>query len=271
MSDMWDSVSGAWEENAEFVDRHMAEPTRQFLDAVEIAAGDDVIELACGPGGAGLAAAERVGPAGSVVFADDAPGMVAAAGRRSAGLDNTSTLLCGQEDIPLADQTFDAAIIRHGLMFAEDRAAAVAEATRVLKPGGRYGAMTWGLRSDNPWLGLTLDAVGDEFGVPFPPPDVLGPFDLEDPDLLRQTLEGGGLTDVRVELISASATFDSLGTWWDLVPKLAGPLAIALEGMEPEVRNSIRDRALAAGESAAVEGPDGFGLDGSVLIASGRA
>lgn len=270
MSEMWDSVSRDWEENAALVDRHMADATQRLLDAAQIAAGKDVIELACGPGGAGLAAADRVGPSGSVVFADDAPGMVAAAGRRAAGLDNASTLLCGQENIPLADETFDAAIIRHGLMFAEHRPAAVAEAARVLKPDGHYGAMTWGLRSDNPWLGLTLDAVSDEFGVPFPPPGILGPFDLEDADVLRKVLEDGGLADARVELVSTPATFESLDAWWEVVPKLAGPLAIALQGMEPDVRDSIRDRALEAARSAATEGPDGITMEGSVLIASGR-
>ena len=111
--------------------------------AAVIAAGNDVIELACGPGGAGLAATARVGPSGSVVFADDAPGMLAAAEHRSAGLENTSTLLCGQEDIPLADETFDAVIIRHGLMFAADYVAAVAEAVsdadNELGPGNQAG------------------------------------------------------------------------------------------------------------------------------------
>jgi SAM-dependent methyltransferase len=271
MSDMWDSVSQAWEANADFVDGHLAEATRRMLDVAGVAEGDDVIELACGPGGAGLAAAERVGPTGSVVFADDAPGMLAAAGRRSAGLDNAGTLLCGQDEIPVADDTFDAAIIRHGLMFAEDHPAAVAEAVRVLKPGGRYAAMTWDLRPENPWLGLTLDAVSEEFDAPFPPPGVRGPFALEDADLLREALEDGGLAEVRVEKISAPVSFDSIEAWWDMTLQLAGPLAIALAGMEPEVRESIHDRAIQLGRSAAVEEPDGIAMAGSVLVGSGTA
>ncbi len=267
---MWDSVSQAWETNADFVDGHLADVTEKMLDAAGVTAGSDVIELACGPGGAGLAAAARVGLTGSVLFADDAPGMLAAARRRSSAIENASTMLCAQDDIPAADETFDAAIIRHGLMFAEDHPAAVAEAARVLKPGARYAAMTWDLRSENPWLGLPLDAVSDEFDAPFPPPGVRGPFALEDSDLLRQVLEQGGLTEIRVERVSAPVAFDSLEAWWDMTLGLAGPLAIALAGMEPEVSGSIRNRALELGRTAATEGPDKITMAGSVLIGSGR-
>lgn len=189
MSDIWDSVAEAWEENADFLDHQLEAATRVLLDAASVSQGDDLLDLACGPGGAGLAAVLRVGPSGMIVLADDAPRMVAAAARRAAGLDSVSTLLCGQAEIPVADETFDAVINRHGLMFAEDFAAAVSESARVLKPDGRYAAMTWDRRSDNPWLGLILDSVGEEFGTRFPPPQVRGPFSLDDPGLLTRVLE----------------------------------------------------------------------------------
>lgn len=62
----------------------------------------------------------------------------------------------------------------------------------------------------------------------------------------------------------------SLEEWWNLVPRLAGPLAIALNGMEPAVREAIRERALQAGGAAAAEVDGGIVMNGSVLIGSGR-
>jgi hypothetical protein len=62
--------------------------------------------------------------------------------------------------------------------------------------------MTWARREANPWLGLVLDAVSAQFGVPFPPPNVRGPFSLDTPDMLMSFLRDGGLEDVTVEAIS---------------------------------------------------------------------
>ena len=86
MSDMWDSVADAWERNADFVDVQLAPATAVMLDAARIGAGDAVLDVAAGPGGAGIAAAARVGEPGRVVLSDDAPAMVEAAARRAAGL-----------------------------------------------------------------------------------------------------------------------------------------------------------------------------------------
>lgn len=270
MSEMWDSVAGAWERNAEFVDAQMAAATAALLDAAQVSEGDSVLDLASGPGGAGLAAAERVGPGGRVVLADVAPEMVAAAGRRAGAHAQVETLVSDQSSIDAPDASFDAVICRHGLMFADDKAAAVAEAARVLRPGGRYAAMTWDAREKNPWLGLILDAVGEQFGVPFPPAHIPGPFALDDPARLTAVLASGGLEDVEVTALATPMTAESLQMWWERGTELAGPLALALAGMEPEVREAIHRRALDAGEAAARSTGGGIEMDGSVLVASGR-
>jgi hypothetical protein len=62
----------------------------------------------------------------------------------------------------------------------------------------------------------------------------------------------------------------SLEEWWERVPKLAGPLAIALAGMEAEVRDAIGQRAMQSGPKAAAGDEGGVVFDGSVLIGSGH-
>lgn len=270
MSEMWDSVAAAWERNAEFVDAHLTAATEAMLDAAQVGPGDAVLDVGAGPGGAGIAAAARVGDSGSVVLSDVAPAMVEAAARRAADLPQVSTLVCDEDALDAADESFDAVICRHGLMFAPEPATAVREARRVLRDGGRYAAITWDDRDANPWLGLVLDAVGEQFGVPFPPPHVPGPFSLGDPALLSDALGSGGLRDVEVVRMATPMHRASLADWWDLVPQLAGPLALALAGMEEDVRDEIRARALGYGAAAARPGDDGIELAGSVLIASGR-
>jgi hypothetical protein len=100
---------------------------------------------------------------------------------------------------------------------------------------------------------------------------VAGPFALDDPTRLAGTLEDGGLAGVEVREVATPMSAPSLDGWWERVPQLAGPLALALAGMEPEVRDAIRDRALASGAGAARTAEDGsVVMDGSVLIAVGR-
>jgi SAM-dependent methyltransferase len=263
MTDMWESVAGAWERNADYVDHHMAAATERLLDAARIGADSAVLEVACGPGGAGIAAADR---GARVVFCDAAPSMVAAAGRRAGGAE---TFVCDQTALEAPDAHFDAVISRHGLMFVVPPETAVREAVRVLVAGGRYGAIVWDARGSNPWLGVIFDAIGEQFGVEFPPPHIPGPFALGDPDRLAAALTAGGLEDVSVERLSTPLESESIDAWWGRVPEIAGPVAQALAGMEPDVRDAIRDRALAAAEAEATRTDDGIEFGGSVLIGSG--
>lgn len=173
---MWDSVAPGWEANAGFVDEQLALATEALLDAAQIGDGDRVLDLATGPGGAGLAAAQRVGSTGGVVLSEVAAAMVAVAANRSSADAQVSTAVFDQSAIDFGDASCDAVINRHGLMFAEDPVQSVAEAVRVLRNRGRCAVMTWDRREANPWLGLVLDAVSAQFGVPFPPPNVRGPL-----------------------------------------------------------------------------------------------
>ena len=145
MSEMWNGVAPGWEANAQFVDSQLVRATEKLLDAAGIVEGNAVLDLGAGPGGAGLAAAERVGHGGTVVLSDVAAEMVAAASRRASALPQVSTAVFDQSEIAAEDGHFDAVISRHGLMFVEDAVGAVQEAVRVLRPAGRYAAMTWAL------------------------------------------------------------------------------------------------------------------------------
>jgi ubiquinone/menaquinone biosynthesis C-methylase UbiE len=270
MSEMWDSVAPGWEANAVFVDAQLAPATEALLDAAQIGEGDRVLDLAAGPGGAGLAAAKRVGSTGRVVLSDVATEMVAVAAKRASADAQVSTAVFDQSAIDFGDASFDAVINRHGLMFVEDPAQTVAEAVRVLRAGGRYAVMTWDRREVNPWLGLVLDAVSAQFGVPFPPSNVRGPFSLATSDVLTSVLRDGGLEDVTVEAMPTPMRAASLAEWWERVPKLAGPLAIALAGMDADVRDAIGERAMQFGGKAAVSEDDGIMFEGSALIGSGH-
>lgn len=268
--EIWDGAAEGWERHADFVDEQTAAATRRMLALAQIGTGDSVLDLTCGPGGAGIAAAELVGNDGSVVLSDGSARMLAIAARRASSRSNVSTAIVDLAAIDLPSRSFDAAICRHGLMFVEDPAAAIRSVFEILRPGGRLVVATWDRREANPWIGLILDAVSEQFGAPFPPPGVPGPFSIDDPAQLADLFADAAFEDVHVEAIPTPMRSPSLDAWWERVPQLAGPLALALSAMEPKIRDAIRDRALTAGAELARDTADGVELDGSILVGSGR-
>jgi ubiquinone/menaquinone biosynthesis C-methylase UbiE len=135
---MWASVAAAWGEHAGYVDSRSAAVARTMLDASGVHHGERVLELACGPGGVGIVAADIVGPDGAVVLSDFAPEMTAIAARRARGLGltNVTTRELDLERIDYPDASFDVVLCRDGLMLVADPATAVREARRVLRPNG---------------------------------------------------------------------------------------------------------------------------------------
>jgi ubiquinone/menaquinone biosynthesis C-methylase UbiE len=79
LHDMWAAVAGGWGEHADYVDARVVPMTEALLERAGLRPGERVLELACGPGGMGLAAAERVAPDGEVVMSDRVAEMTAIA------------------------------------------------------------------------------------------------------------------------------------------------------------------------------------------------
>lgn len=267
---MWASVAPSWGEHADFVDARGALETERLLELTAPQPGDRVLELACGAGGVGLAAARVVGPDGEVVLSDVAAEMteIAAARATAAGIDNVRAAVIDIEQIDQPDEAFDVVLCRHGLMFALTPDRATAEIARVLRPGGRVAATVWGAREENPWLGLVLDAVSAQVGAPMPPPGVPGPFALQEAGQLDQLLSGSGLEDVQVQPLDVPLRVASAEEWWTRTLALAGPLARVLKSLPAEASEAIRSRA--EEEAQAYRTAEGLDFPGVALVGSGR-
>jgi ubiquinone/menaquinone biosynthesis C-methylase UbiE len=266
----WASVATAWDANAEEVERRGAAMTQRMLDGAGVRAGDRVLELACGPGGAGLAAAKRVGPGGEVVVSDVVPEMVEIASRRARehALANVRAEVLDLEDITEPDETFDVVLCREGMMFALDPARAAAEMRRVLRPAGRVAVAVWGSRDDNPWLGLLLDAIAEVTGLVVAPPGTPGPFGLSDGERLRKLFAGAGFGDVTVERVAAPLRSPSFDAWWTRNLTMAGPVVAILNGLDDATRARLQDTARAAASCYMTDGA--LELPGVALLLHGR-
>lgn len=241
---MWSAVAGGWGEHAEYVDARGAAVTRSMLAESKPQSGERVLELACGAGGLGLAAAALVAPDGEVVLSDVVAEMtaIAAARARTLGVENVGTRQLDLESIAEPDESYDIVLCREGMMFAPEPERAASEIARVLRPGGRVAVAVWGPREQNPWLGLVFDAVSAETGAPVPPPGVPGPFSLSDRDRVAGLFTHAGFSDVRVREVPTPLRADSFEEWWERTSALAGPLTRILAALSAGAAQALRAR-----------------------------
>jgi ubiquinone/menaquinone biosynthesis C-methylase UbiE len=265
---MWASVAPGWSDHADDADARGALLTARMLDAVALARGERVLELACGPGGAGLAAAERVGPTGEVVLSDVVPEMTAIAAERAGarGLTNVRTAVLDLEEIDQTDAAYDVVVCREGLMFATDPARAACEMRRVLRPGGRVAVAVWGARARNPWLAVILDGLCAQLGVPVPPPGIPGPFTLDDPSRVLALFSDAGLSDVDVVDVSVPLHADTFEAWWSRTSALAGPVSQLVAALPDDARGELLRRLHAAVKPYETE--SGLEFPGTSLLAT---
>jgi SAM-dependent methyltransferase len=112
-----------------------------LCEAVDIRAGERVLDVAAGNGNAALAAARR---GASVTATDYVRGLLDRARMRAAADGLQLEVREGDaEALPFAGSIFDVVLSTFGVMFAPNQDRAVAELLRVCRPGGRIGLASW--------------------------------------------------------------------------------------------------------------------------------
>ena len=106
---------------------------------VDLHPGQVVLDLGSGGGLDVLMTARRVGPTGRVIGVDMTPEMLALAetNRAAAGLQNVEFRRGHIEELPIDDATMDVVISNCVVSLSADKTKVLAEAFRVLRPGGR--------------------------------------------------------------------------------------------------------------------------------------
>ncbi|WP_069299367.1 class I SAM-dependent methyltransferase [Neptunicoccus sediminis] len=205
-----------------------------LVKAVETETGTKALDLCCGHGNvaAGLA---RAGA--RVTGLDFSPAMLDMA---RANVPEAMFIEGDAMDLDFDDASFDAVTIGFGMPHVPDPPKVVAEARRVLRPGGRLAFSVWCGPEVDTALGYVFGAI-ELFGDPdvaLPPGP--GANDYADPALAFPVLKAAGFTDCRQSLVASEWRVDDPGAPYDFFLEGTARGGALLRSQPPEHAEAIR-------------------------------
>ena len=181
----------------------------QLVEAAALEPGMRAVDVACGTGAFAIEAAKVASPGGTVAGIDLNPGMLAVARRKAPELDWRQA---PAESLPFEPNSFDAVVSQFGLMFFDDKPAAIAEMWRVLRPGGRLVLAVWASLERSRGYATLESLIRRLFGASAAA-SLSAPFALGEPEALEALLAAAGVADAQIQHAFAEARFPSLRAW----------------------------------------------------------
>lgn len=208
-------------------------PGELLCEAVDLRAGQKVLDVATGAGNTALSAARRNCEA---VGIDYVPHLVERARVRAKAEGVPAQFeIADCEQMPFPDESFDRVLSVYGSMFAPDQQKAAQELMRVCRTGGRIGMANW--TPDGFW-GQTFGLVGKYV----PPPTGLRPPPEWGTEKRLKELFAAATSSMRINKRSALFRYRDNAHWIDVIRTWFGPIMLVLEKLDEKRRGDfLRD------------------------------
>ena len=202
----------------------------QLAEAMDLRAGQTVLDVAAGNGNVTLAAARRWCEVTSTDYVES----LLARGRKRAEAEGLQVKfqIADAEDLPFADASFDAVVSTFGGMFSPDQDRTAAEMVRVCKSGGRIGLANW---TPEGFVGQMFKTIGKYLP---PPTGVKSPAVWGTRDWLKATFGAGGI-QVATEQRHFNFRYRSAQHFLDIFRAYYGPMLKAFEALDEAGRKAL--------------------------------
>jgi ubiquinone/menaquinone biosynthesis C-methylase UbiE len=242
--DVWQHMAEGWDRERRWLWDASHAVSEWMVDALAPRPGQTILELACGTGETGFAAAAVLRNDGRLISTDFAPNMVKAARAESQrlGLGNVVHRELDAERMDLEDDSVDGVLCRWGYMLMADPSAALRETRRVLRDRGRLALSVWGAPDRNPWASLPGRVLLQRSVAPPPDPTAPGIFAMADPQRTRSLVSAAGFEVQRVEDVELTWRFEDFDAYWRYLTELAGGVAVAIAALPGFDKRALREQ-----------------------------
>ena len=207
----------------------------ELCEALDLRAGQKVLDVAAGNGNVNLAAARRWC---DVVSSDYVPALLDR-GRERAEADHLGIefRVADAESLPFADKSFDVVVSTFGVMFTPDQDRAAAELMRVCKPGGKIGLANW---TPDGFIGQLFKTIGRHVA---PPPGA------KSPALWGTRARIGELFGSHTSAITSAQRhfvfrYRSPEHWLEIFKTYYGPVLKAFGALQPPEQSALENDLL---------------------------
>ena len=211
-----------------------------LCEALDLRAGQRVLDVAAGNGNATLAAARRWC---DVVSTDYVPSLLEH-GRARANADGLPVKFeqADAENLPYSDHSFDVVMSTFGVMFTPDQDKAAAEMARACKPGGRIGLANWTPAS---FVGQIFKTMGKYLP---PPAGVKSPALWGTEERLHE-LFGERLESIEIERRNFVFRYHSANHWLEVFRTYYGPMHKSFGALDAGKQEELATDLVALAES----------------------
>ena len=228
----------------------------QLAEAVDLRAGECVLDVAAGNGNATLAAARRFA---RVTSTDYVPSLLEKGRQRAAAEAlQVAFQVADAENLPFGDGAFDVVLSTYGCMFAPDQERTASEMLRVLRQGGRIGMANW---TPGGFIGRLFKVIGAHL----PPPAGLKSPALWGSEQRLAELFGAQAVQIHCERRTFNFRYRSAAHWLQVFRDFYGPTHKAFAALPGAAGDALALDIAALLDELDVGGGNGLVVPGEYL------